>query len=160
MKPKTLIESNAFYHKIAINPNFGEPVRVAIDESGMLTVYKLDATGQLSGLVAQITLSDLWILDGAEAALLLTSGDISHRISFYPRVSPIQALILSPVLRAAFSPRFKAVLPVYDEFRRTILRFGVRVQKHRVLGPIIIGTLLAVGALAALMFIMPRLQAQ
>ncbi len=159
LKPNILIECNAFRHKYALNPYYGDPVRVSLDETGKMTIRNIDATGQPSELLAQIDLSEQWVLDGAEAALILTNGEVSHKISFYPRSSVLQSLFLSPLVRAAFSPRFKAVIPIYDEFRRLILRFGVKVQRHRVLGPIIIGVLLAVCSLAAIIFFVSTMPA-
>ncbi len=146
MEPTIVLEDYAFYHPIAINPSYGKPVRITLDDKNNLTIYKLDDQRQPREMIARITLSDEWIFDGGDATFLLRSTTATYKLDFNPRTSlPSMAKLVS-----LFSPKYKAAMNMYVKWKEAMIGAGVRVQKHRILLPIVIGVVASLGVLMLL----------
>lgn len=148
MSPKIVVESKAFYHPYAYNPSFGIPIKITLDDVNVMSIYKLDNQENPIETIAQIKLTNEWIFDGGDATFTLRSSSEAYMLDFNPRVHLF--LFELTMLMSIFSPKFKAGMQAYGELREALIAAGVRVQKHRVLLPIVIGVLIALFLLVAL----------
>lgn len=142
LKEENILESHAYYHPKIQNPYAGVRVRITLDDSGELCIYSIGSIKEPESLIERIQLSSDWFLENADGAFKLKSATDEFRIDFYPRTNMFfGTIVLSPMLLAMFSSRFKQAAKISDEWRAAIISRGVQRVRHRILFPVLIALL-------------------